>query len=176
MNQINNPDFTIQLQRLWSIESQLVEAMPRMVEKTSALGLEKNLAMHFEETRQHKVAIEAICKQLDIDAKAGEPDAGLQHILQQGEQTMMQKAQGDEIDTAIIEAALQIEQYEMEAYQPVGEMAASLGYIGIAQRLMLTFEEERQSNTKLQFLYKSLFTQTADIGQLEMQNEALRPF
>ena len=176
MNQINNPDFAIQLQRLWSIESQLVEAMPRMVEKATALGLKKNLALHFEETRQHKVAIEAICKQFAIDARGGEPDSGLLHILQQGEQMMMEKAQGDEMDTAIIEGALQIEQYEMEAYQPVGELAESLGYMGIAQRLMLTFEEERQSNTKLQFLYKSLFTQTAEIGQLEMQNEALRPF
>lgn len=152
----------------------LVEAMPRMIKKAGTLGLQKTLALHLAETDQHKVAIEAICKQLDIDATAGEPDTGLQQILQQGEQMMSGKS-GDELDVAIIEGALQIEQHEIDAYTPACESARAEGYEGIAKRLALTLEEEKQSDTKLRFLEKSLFSQSAEIGQQERE-EALKTY
>ena len=165
----NRNDFTQQLQRLWSIESQLVEAMPRMLQKAGNLGLQKNLALHFEETRQHKVAVEAICKQLSVDPTAGEPDGGLQTILQEGEQKMMNTT-GDDVDAAIIEGAQKIEQHEIAAYTAAGETAAAHGLPGIAKRLFLTLEEERQAETKLKFLRKSLFSERAEIGELSMED------
>ena len=164
-------NFPQQLQSLWSIESMLVEAMPRMIEKASNFGLQKTLAMHFTETRKHKVAIEAICKGLDIDPKGGEPDADLQNILLIGEQAMIGKSAGDDLDAAIIAVAQDIELYEIAAYEPAGNTAKELGYKGIAGRLFLTMEEERQSNTKLKFLEKSLFAETAEIGQVALVHE-----
>lgn len=161
-------NFHQQLQSLWSIETMLVEAMPRMIQKASNFGLQKSLAMHFEETRQHKVAIEAICKGLDLDPKGGEPNGGLQNILLLGEQAMMYKSAGDELDAAIISNAQDIEQYEMAAYEPAGKAAKELGYVGIAGRLFRSFEEERQSDTKLKFLEKSLFSERAEIGRQEV--------
>ncbi len=166
-----NDNFHQQLQSLWSIESMLVEAMPRMIEKASNFGLQKTLAMHFAETRQHKVAIEAICKGLDIDHKGGEPDNGLQNILRMGENAMMEKSAGDDLDAAIIAGAQDIEQYEIAAYELAGNAAKELGYKGIAGRLFLTMEEERQSETKLKFLEKSLFSETAEIGQIALVHE-----
>lgn len=163
--------FQQQLQTLWSIESILVEAMPRMVEKASNFGLQKILAMHFAETRQHKVAIEAICKGVDIDPKGGEPDAHLQNILQMGEQAMIGKSAGNDLDAAIIAAAQDIEQYEITAYGSAGDAAKELGYKGIAGRLFLTMEEERQSETKLKFLEKSLFSERAEIGHVALVHE-----
>jgi ferritin-like metal-binding protein YciE len=163
-------NFYSQLQSLWSIESMLVEAMPRMIEKASNFGLKKNLALHFEETRQHKVAIEAICKGLNIDPKAGEPHGELQTILLMSEQAMMGKPAGDELDAAIISGAQNIEECEIAVYRLAGETAKELGYAGIAGRLFLTLEEERQSDTKLKFLEKALFGTSADIGQEKLVN------
>ncbi|RYZ25844.1 MAG: DUF892 family protein [Chitinophagaceae bacterium] len=166
---IDKDSFAQQLQSLWSIESMLVEAMPRMIQKVSNLGLQKNLALHFEETRQHKVAIEAICKGLDIDPTKGEPYTALQNILQEGEQAMLNQSSGDALDNAIIEAAQKIEQCEIAAYEPAGNSARELGHEGIAKRLFLTLEEERQSETKLKFLQKSLFSERALIGERQEQ-------
>ena len=157
------------LQKLWSIESQLTEAMPRMIEKAGSVGLEKTLAFHFEETRQHKTAIEAICKQLSVDAKGGEPDSGLRQILQEGENNMM-NTNGKGLDVIIIEGAEKIEEYEIEAYTLAGEAAMAAGLEGVAKRLYLTMEEERQARTKLKFLQKSLYSNTSDIGELANEN------
>ena len=169
MNATDNNQFISELQKLWSTESMLVEAMPRMIKKASTTGLQKTLALHFAETDQHKVAIEAICKQLNIDPSAGEPATGLQTILQQGEMALMNQPAGNETDLLIIETALQVEQLEIESYEPAGDSAASLGYAGIARRLRLTLEEERQSDTKLRFLKKGLYSESAEIGPEEVE-------
>jgi ferritin-like metal-binding protein YciE len=154
-----------QLQKLWRIESMLVEAMPRMIDKTNNFGLRKALALHFAETDQQKTAIEAICKQLDIDPRAAEPDSGLLNILQQGEKEMVDLTSGRERDAIIIASAQKIEAYEISVYEPIANEVERLGYKGVAQRLRLTLEEERQSETKLKFLEKAMFSERAEIGQ-----------
>lgn len=162
MQDLNNPAFAAQLQRLWSIESQLVDAMPLLVEKAQYLGLQKNLALHFEETRQHKATLEGLCRQLGIAADGGPRDEELAQLLQQGQQKLA-AAGGTDADNTIIEGALQVEAYELAAYKPVAEAALALGLDGLAARLRLTYEEERQAASKLQFLQKSL-QGTAHIG------------
>ena len=84
---------------------------------------------------------------------------------------MIGKSAGDDLDAAIIAVAQDIELYEIAAYEPAGNTANELGYKGIAGRLFLTMEEERQSNTKLKFLEKSLFAETAEIGQVALVHE-----
>ena len=161
----NNQEFTAKLQSLWSIESMLVEAMPRMIQKATNLGLQKSLAHHFAETDQHKIAIEGICKQLEIDPRAGEPDATLRNILMEGENEMIGIEMGEEMDAAIIYAAQQIEEYEISMYEQAADSADLLGYKGIAKRLLLTMEEEKQADNKLKFLESSLLEERAYIGQ-----------
>ena len=171
----NTTDFARQLQKLWSIESQLVEAMPRMIQKAVNLGLRKNLALHFEETRQHKVAVEAICKQLEIDPTAGEHDGGLEALLYEGEQSLVNLAGGG-LDAAILANSQKVEEFEIAAYVPAAEAALALGYKGVSKRLYLSLEEERQAETKLKFLEKSLFAKTADIGELTQSPEAMKTY
>src|SRR3954462_10358737 len=94
--------FIKQLQLLWSVESMLMEEIPRIMEKTSNMGLQKALAYHLAETDQHKVAIEAICKMLDVNAKGGEPNSELLNIIQEGEKAMLTQVAGNNLDAAII--------------------------------------------------------------------------
>ena len=69
MKEIKNLEdlFYHELQVLWSAETMLTEAMPRMIEKAKNEGLKNMLRLHLAETDQHKVALEAICKMLEID-------------------------------------------------------------------------------------------------------------
>jgi len=163
-NNMGNINFSEQLVSLWTIENMLVEKMPSILDKANDFGLKKSLALHFEETRQHRTAIQLICKQLDIDLRNAAINKQLENILQEGERSMEGK-QGGDLDTAIIRTALEVEQYEISSYAEAAEMAEAAGYKGIAGRLWLTQEEERQSETKLKFFEGLLLKETAEIGQ-----------
>ena len=168
MNTQNNTEqsFITDLQALWSAEKMLVEAMPAMIEKATNLGLKKNLAMHLAETAQHKVAIEAICKQLGVDHE-GEENKDMKDILAEGHQNINKMTPGEELDAALITGAIKVEHYEIARYQTIGESAAALGYEGIARRLRLTFEEERQAHVKLHFLQKNYIDKSSVLGIVE---------
>ncbi len=157
--------FSQQLKSLWIIESILVESMPEMIEKAKHLGLKKTLALHFAETIQHKVAIEAICKQLDIYPKQGGYEEDINNIVNDAEERINNGSTKGKIDEIIIASAIKIEEYEMIIYEQTARLAKELGFEGIPKRLFLTFEEERQSLTKLKFLANQLVNDRAEIGE-----------
>ena len=166
MNQLKRNDQFVELvQQLWSAEKMLTIAMPGMIEKAHHLGLKKNIAVHLAETDQHKEALAAIAKQLDFDVDGSE-NTELKMLLESGEQSSTGQSMGDNSDAGIIRIAIKVEEYEMKKYEELGSLARNLGYEGIAGRLFLTYEEERQTNTKLHFLFKTIVAQTAAIGEL----------
>jgi len=166
MNQLKpNDQFVELVQQLWSAEKMLTLSMPAMIEKAHHLGLKKNIAVHLAETDQHKEALAAIAKQLDFDVE-GSQNSELKTILESGEQLSGVQSTGENSDAAIIRTAIQVEEYEMVKYEELGSLARNLGYEGIARRLLLTYEEERQTNTKLHFLFKTIVAQTAAIGEV----------
>jgi ferritin-like metal-binding protein YciE len=163
MREIKNLEdlFYHELQVLWSAESMLVEAMPRMIEKARHPGLKKSLSLHLAETDQHKVAIEAICRQLGIDPK-GDFNPGIKGIIEEGDMVMSKDASDEAMDAAIIAGAQKVEHYEISGYGSAAYYAEMLGLEGIAKRLRLTLEEEQQADTKLNFLAKSIVNKRAD--------------
>jgi ferritin-like metal-binding protein YciE len=147
--------FYHELQVLWSAESLLLEAMPKMIERARNEGLKNLLRIHLAETDQHKVALEAICKQLEIDPK-GDFNPGIEGIIEEGNMVMAKDASDEGMDAAIIAGAQKIEHYEISGYGSAAYYAEMLGYEGISKRLRLTLEEEQQADTKLNFLAKNL--------------------
>lgn len=163
MTEIKNIEelFYHELQVLWSAESLLVEAMPKMIERAKTPGLKQLLALHLAETDQHKVALEAICKQLELDPK-GDFNPGMKGILEEGEKVMAKDATDEAMDAALIAGAQKVEHYEISGYGSAAYYAEMLGHEGIAKRLRLTLEEEQQADTKLNFLAKNLVNAKAN--------------
>lgn len=164
MNAIRNLEdlFHHELQVLWSAENLLVDAMPAMIERAKNQGLKNLLAFHHAETQQHKTALEAICKQLEVDPE-GDFNPGIKGIIDEGNMVMAKDATDEAMDAALIAGAQKIEHYEISGYGSAAYYAEMLGYEGIAQRLRLTLAEEQQSDTKLNFLAKNLINSRADI-------------
>lgn len=154
--------FYHELQVLWSAESMLVDAMPAMIARASNEGLKNLLALHHAETQQHMTAIEAICKQFDIDPR-GDFNPGIKGIIEEGEMVMAKDATDVGMDAAIIAGAQKVEHYEISGYGSAAYYAEMLGYEGIAARLRLTLEEEQMADTKLNFLAKSLVNRVANV-------------
>lgn len=141
----------------------LTEAMPAMIEKATNFGLKKNLALHLAETDQHKEAIRGICFQLGYPHE-GEENIEVKNLLAEGQQSMNAPTAAGDMDALIIASAIRIEHYEIERYEAVSATAKALGYDGIAQRLRLTLEEERQADAKLNFLDKMYVQQSSEAG------------
>jgi ferritin-like metal-binding protein YciE len=159
--------FYHELQVLWSAESMLVQKMPAMMERAKNEGLKNLLALHHAETQQHQTALEAICKQLDIDPE-GDFNPGINGILEEGEKVMAKDATDEAMDAALIAGAQKVEHYEISGYGSAAHYAEMLGYEGIAKRLRLTLEEEQQADTKLNFLAKNLINAKALVPMEEM--------
>jgi ferritin-like metal-binding protein YciE len=167
MNKLNTPNnqFVELVKELWSAEHMLTLSMPGMIQKAQHMGLKKNISVHLAETDQHKEALAAIAKQLGFELNGSE-NTELQTIINDGEQLFSVQSTGDNFDAAIIRTAIQVEEYEMKKYEELAAQARNLGYEGIARRLLFTYEEERQTNTKLHFLFKTIVAQTAAIGEV----------
>ncbi len=67
-------------------------------------------------------------------------------------QLMATFSPGKLLDLLIAELARKVEAWEMEQYPPIAKLAGELGFTGMAGRLWQSFEEERQADTKLQYL------------------------
>jgi ferritin-like metal-binding protein YciE len=152
--------FYHEIQVLWSAEKMLTEAMPKMIERAKHFGLKKNLSLHLAETDQHKVALEVICKQLNIDPE-GDFNPGMKGILEEGEKVMAKDATDEAMDAALIAGAQKVEHYEISGYGTAAYLAEMLGLEGIAKRLRLTLAEEQDADTKLNFLAKEVINKRA---------------
>ena len=157
--------FSQQLKTLWVVETMLIDYLPVLIERANNPGLGNVLALHFAETKQHKVAIEAICKQLNFYEKPGGFEQDIKTILDNGDKKIDAGEDAGSADEAIISTAIEIEEYEIMVYEQAAILASLLGLQWISNRLYQTWEEEKQSYTKLQFLKARLVEQTAEIGQ-----------
>jgi ferritin-like metal-binding protein YciE len=169
MEEIKNLEdlFYHELQVLWSAETMLTEAMPRMIDKAKNEALKNLLRLHLAETDQHKVALEAICKMLEIDPQ-GDFNPGIKGILDESQKVMAKDATDEGMDAALIAGAQKVEHYEISGYGSAAHYAEMLGYEGISKRLRLTLEEERQADTKLTFLAKNIINPRAKIAEFEI--------
>jgi len=170
MKEIKNLEdlFYHELQVLWSAEGMLVEAIPKMIARAKNDGLKNMLRAHLAETDQHKVALEAICKQLEIEPE-GDFNPGIKGIIDEGDKVMSKDATDEGMDAALIAGAQKIEHYEISGYGSAAHYAEMLGYEGIGKRLRLTLEEEQQADTKLNFLAKNLINPRAMMKHEKVQ-------
>jgi ferritin-like metal-binding protein YciE len=162
MKEINNLEdlFYHEIQVLWSAEKMLVESMPMMIEKAKYPGLKKSLALHLAETDQHKVALEFIAKQLDIDV-TGDPNPGMAGIIAEGNKVMGKDATDEAMDAAIIAGAQKVEHYEISGYGSAAHYADLLGMKEIAMKLRAILQEEQNADTKLNSLAKTIVNEQA---------------
>jgi ferritin-like metal-binding protein YciE len=152
--------FYHELQVLWSAESMLVEKMPILIEKASHPGLKKNLAFHLAETDQHKVALEFLCRQFDIDPQ-GDFNPGMKGILEEGDKVLAKDVSPEALDAAIIAGSQKVEHYEISGYGSAAYYAEMLGHTEVAAKLRMILQEEQQADTKLNFLAKDLINMKA---------------
>ncbi len=140
--------FIIKLQALYDIESQLVEALPKMAEGARDPDLQSAFEDHLEETKEHVERVETIFDLLEEEPEKLKVEA-IRGLIADGEWMMKNSEEGDARDAALIGAARAVEHYEMAVYMGAQEWAEMLADEGVSSLLEKTLEEEQASEEKL---------------------------
>jgi ferritin-like metal-binding protein YciE len=130
-----------QLRMLLSTEQQIVEALPKMIEKATNTQLKQAFQSHLQETNVHVTRLQDILREETKDVEA-ETCKVLKALVTEAED-MMKDAKNETVrDAALIAAAQRVEHYEIAAYGSVRQWALVLGKNGQATLLDQTIKEE----------------------------------
>ena len=137
-----------QLQHLHSAETQITEALPKMIEKATDAQLKQALQTHLQETRGHVARLERILQHAlgKVDSKKNK---GIAALITEGED-IISDANSDAVrDAGIIAAAQKVEHYEMAAYGTMRNFAEILGLTEQSELLEQTLDEEKHADAVL---------------------------
>jgi len=158
-----------ELKDLFSAESQLVKALPKMAKAASSEELRTGFEKHLEQTKSHVQRLEEIFQSLDESPK-GKKCVGMEGLVKEGSEIIEEDFEDAVLDAGLIGAARRVEHYEMAAYGTVCEFAKVLGQMTHASLLEKTLSEEKQTDAKLAELAKDVNTQAKEEGSEERQD------
>jgi ferritin-like metal-binding protein YciE len=130
-----------ELQNLFSVETQLVEALPKMEAGATTPVLKQAFLDHLVDTRAHLERLERIFKDLSEEA-VGEVCEAMKALIKEVEVYLMNEGDGDIRDAGLIGASQRIEHYEIAAYGTARAMALLLSDTGAADTLQRILNEE----------------------------------
>ncbi|HXN99954.1 MAG TPA: ferritin-like domain-containing protein [Candidatus Acidoferrales bacterium] len=139
--------FVDELKDLYSAESQLIKALPKMAKAATSDDLRAGFEHHLEQTKEHARRIEEICSELG-EKPTGKKCGGMEGLIGEGKE-MMDEFEGDLLDAALISAAQRVEHYEIAAYGTVRTYAELLSQDRAVELLEETLEEEKETDQKL---------------------------
>lgn len=136
------------IQDLYSTETQILGALPMMIDRVSHAKLRDGLETHLEQTRQHAKRLHDIAKGLGRAAD-GKTCRGMKGLLEEGSEILKAKGDDDVVDAALISAVQRIEHYEIAAYGCARAFAEALGRDEDIATLQQTLDEEGEANERL---------------------------
>lgn len=143
--------FHHQLKDLYSAETQLVDALPKMEKEASNSKLKKAFTSHLEETKKQVERLKDIGKDLDIKL-TGETCKGMKGLISEAQSFISEDAEDNVRDAGLIADAQRVEHYEISAYGTVIEYAKALGKTEAERLLKETLKEEKSADKKLNTL------------------------
>lgn len=136
-----------ELKDIYSAESQIIKALPKMIKRASNETLKEALNDHLEETRQQVERLDQIAQEIGTKL-TGKKCKAMEGLIEEGKEVL--EAEGDEgvLDCAIIAASQRIEHYEISAYGTARALAEQLGEESIVELLQTTLDEEVAADEK----------------------------
>jgi ferritin-like metal-binding protein YciE len=147
-----------ELKDLFSAESQLLKALPKMAKAASSDELRTGFEEHLEQTKGHVQRLEQIFESLD-ESPRGKKCVGMEGLVKEGSEVTEQDFEDAVLDAGLIGAARRVEHYEMAAYSAVCEFAKVLGQSKHASLLEKTLAEETETDEKLADLAEEINSQ-----------------
>jgi ferritin-like metal-binding protein YciE len=143
-----NELFLDELQDLYSAETQITKALPKLAKAATHDTLKKAFETHLEETNSQVERLNQIFKLLKASPK-GKTCEGMKGLLKEGDERIAEGGESDVLDAGLIAAAQRVEHYEIAAYGTARTYAELLEQPEIVKLLEETLEEEKAADSKL---------------------------
>ena len=137
-----------ELEDLYSAETQLVGALPKMAQAAHNEQLRDAFQTHLEETRGHVNRVEEALQELGVSMPT-EVCKAMQGLIAEGEEIIEMGGDPTAMDAALIAAAQRVEHYEIAAYGTARQLADDCGFDGIRDLMDQTLDEESQADKLL---------------------------
>lgn len=149
-----------QLRDLYSAETQLVEALPKMVGSADNVTLKKAFEDHLTETRNQVKRLDQISKAIGEDL-TGHVCKAMKGLIKEADESIAEEYEGDGLkDVMLVAAAQRVEHYEIAGYGNAIALADYLGLEEVSALLEETITEEGNADKKLtQICTSELFDQ-----------------
>ncbi len=150
---------------LYSAEEQIIEALPKMIEKANDSALKNALQEHLtvtENQKQRLDKVQSLLREQGEEAPAEKKGflsglfgggahkcKGTQGLIDEGEKVMGENMNPEVMDAAIISCAQKIEHYEICGYGTAKAFALELKLTEVAQLLNETLNEEYEADDRL---------------------------
>ena len=153
-----------ELKDLYSAESQLVKALPKIAKAATSEDLRAGFEAHLNQTKEHVARLEKIFKALGESPK-GKKCKGMEGLIKEGAEMIAEDPAPEELDAGLISAAQRVEHYEIAGYGCVSTYAKLLGEDQAVSLLRQTLEEEKETDEKLTQLAGSINLGAAESEQ-----------
>jgi ferritin-like metal-binding protein YciE len=144
-----------ELKDIYSAETQLVKALPKMAKAASSDDLRSGFEEHLEQTKGHVTRLEQIFQALG-EKPTGKKCMGMEGLIKEGNEAAEEDYEDDAKDEALIGAAQRVEHYEIAAYGTARAMAEKLGEDAAVKLLSQTLQEEKDTDEKLTTLAEAI--------------------
>jgi len=152
-----------ELKDLYSAETQMVKALPKMAKAAANDQLRQAFEEHLRETSGHVSRLEQIFEQIG-EKPSGKKCLGMEGLVKEGSEVMKEDYSDEVKDAGIIGAAQRVEHYEIAAYGTVRTFAELLGESEQVSLLEETLNEEKQADEKLTQLSEEVNASAAEKG------------
>jgi ferritin-like metal-binding protein YciE len=143
-----------ELRDIYSAETQLVKALPKMAKGASSGELKQAFEDHLEQTKEHVERLEEIFSRLD-EKPTGKTCKGMKGLIEEGTEMLEEKGEESVLDAGLIE------HYEIAAYGTVRTFANLLGEEEAADLLQQTLDEEGETDKQLSELAEEIVNEEA---------------
>ena len=141
--------FVKQLQDLYSVEQQILKALPKMAEKSASTELRSAFRLHEEQTRRQAQRLDQIFDELPRVDREDKKSRGMEGIIKDGEEIVKADAEPEVRDAGMIAAAQRVEHYEISGYGTARTYAQLIGRTNWARLLQQSLDEEKETDQKL---------------------------
>ena len=144
-----------QLKDLYSAETQLMDALPKMAASSTHPELKSAFTTHLEQTKRQRDRVEQVLTGLG-EKTGGHKCQAMEGIIKEStswlketNNVLTSDAPGPVIDAGLIANAQRAEHYEIAAYGTVCQFAEALGRLDDKALLGQSLEEEEQTDLLL---------------------------
>jgi ferritin-like metal-binding protein YciE len=146
--------FVHQLKDMYYAEKRIVDALPKMIGKSTSPQLKSAFESHLNETRNHVRRLEQVFRMHGSQPQSVDCPA-IDGIIKEADEVAGEVEKRDVLDAALIAAAQAVEHYEMARYGTLIAWAKALGRNDCAQILHETLSEEEAADKKLTTIAES---------------------